>query len=107
MVRFVALARSQVTATTWTDTGLVTTLWARAGGTSSPNSRTAIHNRTHRVLLRNAAVGDLVVYGAPGEHVGIYVGGGWMVDASRSLGSVVLRPVWSAPGVQLVRWNHS
>jgi cell wall-associated NlpC family hydrolase len=85
----------------------VTTLWARAGGTSSPNSRTAIYNRTHRVLLHNAAVGDLVVYGAPGEHVGIYVGGGWMVDASRSLGSVVLRPVWAARGVQLVRWNHS
>lgn len=107
MLRFVALARSQLGARTYTDTGFVTALWARAGGASSPTSRAAIHNRTHRVLLRNAAVGDLVVYGAPGEHVGIYVGGGWMVDASRSLGSVVLRPVWAAPGVQLVRWNHA
>lgn len=107
MLRFVTLARRQVGVRTWTDTALVTALWARAGGTSSPNSRAAIHNRTHRVLLRKAAVGDLVVYAAPGEHVGIYVGGGWMVDASRSLGSVVLRPVWAAPGVQLVRWNHS
>jgi cell wall-associated NlpC family hydrolase len=106
MLRYVRLARAQVGSRTWTDTGLVTALWRQAGGTTSPDSRAAIHNRTHRVLLRNAQVGDLVVYPAPGDHVGIYVGGGLMVDASRALGSVVLRPVWAATGVQVVRWSR-
>ena len=106
MLRYVALARAQVGARTWTDTALVTTLWRQAGGTASPDSRVAIRNRTHRVLLRNAEVGDLVVYPSPGDHVGIYVGGGWMVDASRALGCVVLRPVWAATGVQVVRWSR-
>jgi cell wall-associated NlpC family hydrolase len=105
MLRFVALARQQVGVTTWTDTALVTALWQRAGGATSPDNRAAIHNRSHRVLLRNAAIGDLVVYAAPDDHVGIYVGAGWMIDASRSLGHVVLRPVWAASGVQIVHWN--
>ncbi|MFN2538337.1 MAG: NlpC/P60 family protein, partial [Mycobacteriales bacterium] len=105
MRRYVALARKQVGATTWTDDALVTVLWRRAGGAHSPHSRAAIRNRSHRVLLRVARAGDVVVYPSPAGHVGIYVGGGWMVDASRSLGCVVLRPVWAAPGVQVVRWN--
>jgi cell wall-associated NlpC family hydrolase len=66
----------------------------------------AIRNRSHRVLLRNARVGDVVVYPAPTGHVGIYLGGGWMVDASKALGKVVIRPVWAAPGVQVVRWSR-
>ncbi len=106
MRRFAALARAQVGSTTWTDTALVTTLWHRAGGVSSPDSRTAIVNRTHRVLLRHARVGDLIVYAAPHAHVGIYVGGGRMVDASRSLGKVVLRPVWTDPGVRVLSWSR-
>ena len=106
MRRYVALARRQVGARHWTDDALVTTLWRRAGGRSSPPSRTAIRNRTHRILLRQARPGDVVVYPSPAGHVGVYIGGGWMVDASRSLGRVVLRPVWDAPGVQLVRWSR-
>jgi cell wall-associated NlpC family hydrolase len=103
---YVLLARHQVGRRTWTDDGLVTALWRRAGGTVSPPSRAAIRHRTHRVLLAAARPGDLVVYPAPTGHVGIYVGGGWMVDASRSAGRVLLRPVWDAPGVQLVRWSR-
>lgn len=38
--------------------------------------------------------GDLMHY--PG-HVGIYVGNGKMIDASRSKGEVVERPVWGTP----------
>jgi cell wall-associated NlpC family hydrolase len=105
MRRYVALARAQVGRHTWTDTELVTALWKLAGGRASPDSRAAIQNRSHRVLLRNAAVGDLIVYPSPAAHVGIYVGGGRMIDASRSLGKVVLRPVWAAPDVQVVRWS--
>jgi len=81
-------------------------LWRHAGGDASPSSRVAIRNRSHRVLLRDARAGDVVVYPSPAGHVGIYLGGGWMVDASRSLRKVVLRPVWDAPGVQLVRWSR-
>jgi cell wall-associated NlpC family hydrolase len=103
--RFAALARRQVGARRWTDDSLVTVLWRRAGGTTSPASRTAIRNRTHRVLLPAARAGDVVVYPSPAGHVGIYLGRGWMIDASRSLHRVVLRPVWAAPGVQLVRWS--
>jgi len=105
MLRFAALVRAQVGTTTWTDTGLVTSLWHRAGGAACPDSRAALRQHTHRVPVGSAAVGDLVVYAAPADHVGVYVGGGLMVDASRSLGHVVLRPVWDAAGVQLVRWN--
>jgi cell wall-associated NlpC family hydrolase len=55
------------------------------------------------VPLAQARVGDLVVYGPPASHVGIYVGNGLMVDASRKLGKVVLRPVWAGPSLTLVR----
>jgi cell wall-associated NlpC family hydrolase len=104
MVRFATLAKGQLGVRTWSDTGLVTALWKRAGGRSLPATREAIAHRTTPVALANARIGDLVVYGAPGEHVGVYVGNGWMVDASRSLGAVVRRPVWSAPGVQVRRY---
>ena len=106
MRRYVALARRQVGNKGWTDNALVTVLWRHAGGDASPSSRVAIRNRSHRVLLRDARAGDVVVYPSPAGHVGIYLGGGWMVDASRSLRKVVLRPVWDAPGVQLVRWSR-
>lgn len=104
--RYAALVRTQVGATTWSDTALVTALWQRAGGAVSPDSRAAIVNRTHRVLLRDARVGDLVVYPSPHSHVGVYVGAGRMVDASRSLGRVVLRPVWADPGLIVLRWDR-
>jgi cell wall-associated NlpC family hydrolase len=55
------------------------------------------------VPLAQARVGDIVVYGPPAEHVGLYVGNGLMVDASRKLGKVVLRPVWTSTSLRLVR----
>jgi len=106
MRRFAALARQQVGVRTWSDTGLVAALWRQAGGAGSPATRDGIAHRTHRVLVGRAEVGDLVVYPAPGDHLGIYVGDGLMVDASRALGKVVLRPVWAASGAQIVRWNR-
>ena len=102
MLRFAGLVRAQAGATTWTDTGLVATLWHRAGGAAVASSRDAISARTRVVPVTDARVGDLVVYPSPAAHVGVYVGGGMMVDASRVLGKVVLRPVWT--GAQLARW---
>jgi cell wall-associated NlpC family hydrolase len=55
------------------------------------------------VPFGDARVGDLVVYGPPASHVGIYVGNGLMVDSSRRLGKVVLRAVWPSKGLHLVR----
>lgn len=103
--RAARLARSAVGNTTLTDAQLVVNVWRRAGGTAlrTDATRDVVTRTAHRVPLRDARVGDLVVYAAPAGHIGVYVGGGLMVDASRALGKVVLRPVWTAPGVQLAR----
>ena len=40
--------------------------------------------------------GDLVFFYAGPEHVGLYIGGGMMIDANHTGGSVGIRPVyWS------------
>lgn len=38
--------------------------------------------------------GDLVFYGVPAHHVGMYVGGGRMVDAPHSGANVHVVPIW-------------
>jgi peptidoglycan DL-endopeptidase CwlO len=48
-------------------------------------------------------MGDLVFYGKPAVHVGVYVGGGRMVDASRLLGRVVRRQVFASETVRFGR----
>lgn len=85
------------------DVALVQNVFRRAAGLTLPATRSGLLAAAHRVPLDQARVGDLVVYPAPAAHVGIYVGSGLMVDASRSLGAVVLRPVWAATGVTLQR----
>jgi cell wall-associated NlpC family hydrolase len=102
-LRFAALARKQVGVTTWADVDLVRALWRQAGGATLPTTRSGVSAAGRPVALADARVGDLVVYGPPASHVGIYVGNGLMVDASRSLGRVMLRPVWTSPSVQLLR----
>ena len=61
------------------------TLWAwRAGGRSLPHSSRAQFSATRRVALGDIQPGDLVFYGSPIHHMGIYVGGGTMVEASQT-----------------------
>ena len=48
--------------------------------------------------------GDLVFYGDPVTHVGIYAGGGRMVDGSASRGAVVERALW--PTTDPVRYGR-
>ncbi|MFL6136797.1 MAG: NlpC/P60 family protein [Frankiaceae bacterium] len=76
------------------DGALIAVLWHRVSGRQVPAGRTALARATvaiPRSLLRR---GDVLIYGgADVWHVGIYVGDGRMVDASRSSGRVVLRPV--------------
>lgn len=101
--RAVTLARGALGPTRMTDVEMVRSLWRRAGGAVLPTSRAGLTAAARPVPLRDARPGDLVIYPAPASHVGIYAGAGVMVDASRSLGRVVTRRVWNAPGVRLVR----
>ena len=97
------LASTVAGATTFTDVSLVRTAWRTAGGRLLPVDRGDLVGLGRRVALRDAHVGDLVVYGAPATHLGIYLGSGLMVDASRVLGRVVRRPVYSSRTVALLR----
>lgn len=85
------------------DAALVADVWARAGGAALPRTRDALVRAGRAVPLSDARVGDVVVYPSPASHVGLYVGGGLMVDGSRSQGRVLLRAVWPKPGLRLVR----
>lgn len=67
------------------------TMWAwRAGGVSLAHGATAQYYETAHVSLSQAEPGDLIFYGSPSYvyHVGIYVGGGQMIEAEHS-GTVV------------------
>jgi cell wall-associated NlpC family hydrolase len=98
-----ALARRALGSADPGDGTFVRDVWRRAGGPLLPSEKTALAASGRPVTLADARVGDLVVYGPPASHVGIYVGNGLMVDASRRLGKVVLRPVWASPTLRLVR----
>jgi cell wall-associated NlpC family hydrolase len=67
------------------------TMWAwRAGGVSLAHGATAQYYETAQVPLSAAEPGDLIFYGSPSYvyHVGIYVGGGQMIEAEHT-GTVV------------------
>ena len=58
------------------------TAWAwRAGGKSLPHSSQAQWSATSRVAIEDLAPGDILFYGSPIHHVGIYVGDGTMIEA--------------------------
>ena len=97
------LANTVAGATTFTDVSLVRTAWRTAGGRSLPADRWNLVGLARRVALRDARVGDLVVYGAPAVHLGVYVGADEMVDASRVFGRVVRRLVYTSRSVRLFR----
>ena len=63
--------------------GLMLFAW-RAGGANLPHSSRAQFATTTRVSISQIRPGDLVFFGRPIHHVGMYVGDGKMVEASRS-----------------------
>ena len=63
--------------------GLTSWAW-RAGGRTLPHSSAAQYGATTRVPVSEIQPGDLVFYGVPIHHVGIYAGGGEMVEASET-----------------------
>ena len=67
--------------------GLTMWSWAHAGH-SLPHSAAAQYNATTRVAISDLQPGDLVFFGSDIHHMGMYVGGGQMIDAPHS-GTVV------------------
>jgi cell wall-associated NlpC family hydrolase len=64
--------------------GLTMWSWSHGGGRSLPHSSRAQYGATSRVSLNDIAPGDLVFFGSSVgsiHHVGLYVGGGKMIDA--------------------------
>lgn len=62
--------------------GLMLAAW-RAAGRNLPHSSRAQYGSTTRISVSAIKPGDLVFFGSPIHHVGLYVGGGQMVEASR------------------------
>ncbi|WP_433725693.1 NlpC/P60 family protein [Actinoplanes sp. CA-051413] len=62
--------------------GLTSAAW-RAAGKSLPHNAAAQYSATTRISRSELKPGDLVFYRSNG-HVGIYVGGGQIIDASRA-----------------------
>jgi cell wall-associated NlpC family hydrolase len=62
--------------------GLTMWSWDKAG-VSLPHLAQAQYAMTRPIAIANLLPGDLVFYGTPSNvhHVGIYVGGGTMIDA--------------------------
>jgi cell wall-associated NlpC family hydrolase len=69
--------------TLWDCSGLTMRAYGTVG-VSMPHSAAAQFNYGKKVSLKALRAGDLVFFGRPISHVGIYLGGGRMVHAPRS-----------------------
>ena len=76
--------------------GLTTYAWAKAGVGLPRNSRQQ-YNALPHIPQSMAMPGDLMFYGSPIDHVGIYLGGGRLVHAPQT-GDVVK--------ISAIRWNR-
>jgi len=71
------------------------TMWAyRQIGISIPHSSRAQINCGQRVSRANIQPGDLVFFGSPIHHVGMYIGGGMMIHAPHSGDVVKIAPAF-------------
>jgi cell wall-associated NlpC family hydrolase len=70
---------------------------AAAAGISLSHSAAAQQRSGHRVSLSQLQPGDLVFWGNPAYHVGIYVGGGRILDAPHTGTVVQVQPIWGRP----------
>jgi cell wall-associated NlpC family hydrolase len=73
--------------------GLVLWAWAHAG-VAVPRVAADQQAWATPVPISQLAPGDLVFFGSPAHHVGIYVGAGLMVDAPHSGANVSVVPIW-------------
>ena len=75
--------------------GLTMWAWGRAG-VALPHSAAMQYAMLPKVPQSDLQPGDLVFFYSPIDHVGIYIGGGLMIDANHVGGSVGIRAVyWS------------
>lgn len=70
-------------------------VWAKAGVALSHYSGAQIGEGTP-VSRDDLQPGDLVFFGSPIHHVGIYVGDGMMIDAPHTGAYVRKEPIWWA-----------
>jgi len=61
--------------------------------------RTAEEQRQFATPVSNPQPGDLVFFGAPAYHTGIYAGNGMLWDSAKSGSKVSLRDIWTTSGV--------
>lgn len=73
--------------------GLMLFAWA-AAGRSLPHSSRSQYASTTRVPVSQIKPGDLVFFGSPIHHVGMYVGNGQMVEAPHRGASVKTAPIF-------------
>lgn len=73
--------------------GLMLYAWRQSGG-SLPRTSRAQYSATRRVSMSQIQPGDLVFFGRPIHHVGMYIGDGKMVEASRRGVPVRVRSVY-------------
>lgn len=86
----------------WDCSGLTSGAW-RAAGVSIPRTSQAQLYGLPRVSPSNARPGDIVVYYSGASHVGIYIGSGQIVHASRPGVPVGVASMYSMPVVGVVR----
>ncbi len=72
--------------------GLMMWSWAQVG-VGLPRTSRGQFAATQRIPMSQMQPGDLVFYGSPVYHVGMYVGGGMMIDSPRTGKPVSIRPV--------------
>jgi peptidoglycan DL-endopeptidase CwlO len=82
------------------------TMWCyRQIGISLPHSSAAQINSGQRVSRANIQPGDLVFFGSPIHHVGMYVGGGMMIEAPYTGARVRYAPAFRGDYVGACRPN--
>lgn len=88
----------------WDCSGLTSTLWRTVGGVAAI-PRTSRDQQAWAWPLRpqDARPGDLVFFGSPVTHVGLYEGDGRIIDASSSRHAVVERAIWTSDVVRYGR----
>jgi cell wall-associated NlpC family hydrolase len=74
----------------------------RKAGKSIP--RTAEAQRAASTKVSNPVPGDLVFFGFPAYHVGIYAGNNMMYDSPRTGKTTGLHPIWTQSGVSYGRF---
>jgi len=82
--------------------GLTMASWA-AAGVSLPHSSSAQYGSGQHVSQSDIQPGDLVFFGSPIHHVGIYIGSGNMIHAPHTGSSVEIAPAFRGDYVGAVR----